>query len=298
MTVAPQTITVTGANGFIGRHLCDHFRRQGWQVRGLVRDTSSYPFGEKGIELHRCDLPDTLDDASLRGADVVAHLAYMMRFTNLEAARRVNDLGTRRVLERGQALGVGRFVFLSSQSAHARAESYYGRSKLELEKLFTPQRDVIVRSGLVVARSGDGLFHRMCNMVRTARVIPLFGGGRQPIQTLHVDDLCAGISAALDRDLAGTFSLSEPGAIEMRAFFKAIAARLGKKPLFVPFPMGPALLALRLIEACRIPFPVSSENLLGMKCLQATDTRQDLARLGITARDALQSLDETLGSGR
>jgi len=41
------------------------------------------------------------------------------------------------------------------------------------------------RSGLVVARSGDGPFHHVCDMVRTSKVIPLFGGGRQPIQTIH-----------------------------------------------------------------------------------------------------------------
>ena len=248
------------------------------------------------MRLFRCELPEALDEAALDRAEVLVHLAYMTRFTDRDAARRVNDLGTRLVIERSRARGVNRFLFLSSQSAHEEAQSYYGRSKLELEKLFSLDRDVVIRSGLVLAKEGDGLFHRMCHMVRTSRVIPLFGGGRQPIQTIHVDDLCAGITSAIEKGLAGVFSLSEPGSLTMRELLEAIASRLGRKSFFVPFPMGPALLALRLIEGLGIPFPVSSENLLGMKCLRATDTRPDLERLGITARDAQRSLDYALGA--
>ena len=74
----------------------------------------------------------------------------------------------------------------------------------------------------------------------------------------------------------------------------SIAARLGKKPVFVPFPIPPALVVLRVVEGLRIPFPVSSENLLGLKCLRASDTTRDLERLGIRARPAEESLDEAL----
>ncbi len=291
----PRSIAITGAAGFIGRHLCDHFRRLGWEVRGLVRNTEACPFAEKGVRLFACDLPDKLDRAGLEGASVLVHCAYMTRFTDLAQAHRVNDLGTRRIIEVGRAAGVGRFVFLSSQSAHEEAQSYYGRSKLALEKLFSPERDTIFRSGLVLGKSGDGLFHRMCDKIRHARVIPLFGGGHQPIQTIHVEDLCRAVETAVAKNIAGLFTIAEPRVLEMGQLLRAIAARLGRRPFFVPFPIPPMLVFLRALEKLHIPFPVSSENLLGLRCLRPTDTTADLRRLGITVRGTGESLDEILG---
>ena len=36
-----KKILVTGATGFIGRHLCDHLLGSGFLVRALVRESSS-----------------------------------------------------------------------------------------------------------------------------------------------------------------------------------------------------------------------------------------------------------------
>jgi nucleoside-diphosphate-sugar epimerase len=291
---AAKTIAVTGASGFIGRHVCEHFSRLGWNVRALVRSTSTYPFDEPGIELVACDLPDRLDDARLSGVDALVHGAYMTRFVDLASAERVNRLGTERVLEAVRRAAIPKVLFISSQSAHERAQSYYGRSKLELERLFGAN-DVVFRSGLVIGKKGDGLFHRMCHTLERAKVVPLFGGGHQPLQTVHVDDFAKAVEAALVRELSGRFVIAHPEALEMRAFFRAIAARLGARPLFVPFPIAPMLLLLRLVERLRIPLPVSSENLLGLKCLRADDTRPDLEKLGITLRDTATTLDDVLG---
>jgi len=292
---AGAAVAVTGATGFIGRHLCDHLRRRGWEVRAMARETSSCPFAEEGIRAFKCNLPDEVDPAALAGARAVVHCAYMMRFTDLASAHRVNDLGTRKILEMSRAAGAEQFVFLSSQSAHEEAESYYGKSKFELEKLLDPRRDLILRSGLVLGKEGQGLFHRMADMVAKSKAIPLFGGGRQPLQTVHVDDLCAAVSSALSRRLTGLYTVAEPHPVEMGEFLRRVAARLGKKPIFVPFPMAPALLFLRAVERLRIPFPVSSENLLGLKCLRSSDTRADMEALGVRLRSTEEALDEILG---
>jgi len=295
---AGAAVAVTGATGFIGRHLCDHLRRAGWEVRAMARDASSCPFTEKGIRAFKCNLPDEVDPAALEGARAVVHCAYMMRFTDLASAHGVNDLGTRKILEMSRAAGAERLVFLSSQSAHEEAESYYGKSKLELEKLLDPRRDLIIRSGLVLGKAGSGLFHRMADMVAKSRVIPLFGGGHQPLQTVHVEDLCSAISSALSRGLTGLYTVAAPHPVEMGEFLRMVASRLGKKPIFVPFPMAPALLFLRGVERLRIPFPVSSENLLGLKCLRSSDTSADLDALGVKLRSTEEALDEILGKPR
>lgn len=283
-----RTIAVTGANGLLGSALCEHLARQGFQVRALVRDTAAYPWKQPGIERFHLALPGQLDAAALKGADAVIHCAYMTRFTSLEAARQVNEEGTRQLLRASREAGVPRFIFISSTSAHAEAESYYGRSKFALERELDPSRDLALRPGLIV---GDtGLFQRMRATIRKLPVVPVFGGGRQVIQTVHIDDLVRGIEAALDRGLTGLLTVAEPGGVTLRELFLSMAAQLGRRRFILPLPYAPVLLALRMVEKLRLPLPVSSENLLGMRGLRHVPSEADLARLGLRARSAAESL--------
>ncbi len=108
---------VTGATGFLGRHLVAQLAEQGWHVIALCRDhfkTAHLPEGVKVV------LGDITDAASLdkipAGADVVFHTAAS---TNTWKARnheqtRINVDGTGHVLEMAIRKGVPRFVHTSS----------------------------------------------------------------------------------------------------------------------------------------------------------------------------------------
>ena len=120
MSGSAPAIAVTGASGFIGRHLCARFARAGWPTRALVRRPELYEPPAPGIRAFACDLPDRIDPEALRGAGVVIHCAYVTRHTSLEEAARVNDLGTRRLLETSRAAGVERFGARALQSCSQR----------------------------------------------------------------------------------------------------------------------------------------------------------------------------------
>src|SRR3990172_4264499 len=260
---ASKTILVTGATGFLGRHLCDYFQRKGDTVRGLVRRTNVYPFTEPGIALFKGNLPDEIDAAAFDGADIVIHAAYYTaRLTSIEEAHHVNHDGTMRVYQMSKSTGVRQFVFISSTGSHAEAESYYGKSKFTLEQLMDPSKDLIIRPGLIIGSGEDGTFNRMKESLRKSGVVPIFDGGHQILQTIHVDDLCKAIDLATEKKLTGTLVVAEPQGLEVRDFFKLIAAGLNKRCILVPLPMGLFLAVLRIIEKLHIPFPLSSENLL------------------------------------
>jgi nucleoside-diphosphate-sugar epimerase len=291
--VSGRAAAVTGASGLVGRALAARLAARGWDVRALVRDPTA-PVEPAGVRAGRCDLPDTLDESLLAGADAVVHCAYATRETDPARARRVNEDGTRRLLEAARRAGVGRFVFVSTVAAHPDAPNYYARSKHALEGLCDPGRDLVVRPGLVLAREGRGIFHMMRDVARRTHVIPLFGGGRQPLQTVHLDDLCEGIVRALERDVTGAVNIAEPAPLTMKAFLRAMVARLGVRCLFVPLPFAPVLAGLRAVEALRVPFPLRVESLLAIKGLRRVPVADDLRRLDLTVRSAEESLAAVL----
>jgi nucleoside-diphosphate-sugar epimerase len=284
-------VVVTGASGSLGRHLCAHLARRGTEVRALVRDPAAFARLLPDVRAARCDLPDVLDESVLAGAAAVVHCAYATRTTDLDEARRVNEDGTRRLLEASRRAGVPHFVFVSTIAATADAPSYYARSKYTLEQLLDPARDAIVRPGLILAREGQGLFQQMRDVARRTHVLPLFGGGRQPLQTVHVDDVCEAIARVIERDLTGAFNVAEPAPGTMAEFLRAMTSRAGIRCRFLPLPFGPVLAAVRVFERLRLPFPLKSESLLGLRALRAVPVADDLARLGLTVRPASESLE-------
>jgi nucleoside-diphosphate-sugar epimerase len=106
----PATVVITGANGFIGRHLHDRLVREGIAVRGV--DLLADP--ARGVVAGSITAPAAWSDL-LVGADAVVHTAALVsNVAPLEQAWTVNVLGTARVLEAAAAAGVGHVVHLSS----------------------------------------------------------------------------------------------------------------------------------------------------------------------------------------
>jgi nucleoside-diphosphate-sugar epimerase len=288
------TIAITGASGYLGSHLCREFLSRGWCVRAGVRDPRKLDLSDPNLVPFRCHLPDEIDETLLSEADACIHAAYTTRFTSLAEAQRVNEQGTKKVLAVFRRKNPGQFVFISSCSAHPLARSYYGRSKLMLEGLLNPESDLVLRLGLVLGKGG--LFGRLLDSVRRSRFIPVFDGGRQIIQTIHVKDSCRAIALAIETRVTGKIILAHPKGITMRDLLEIIAQRLGKKPVFLPLPTAPALALLKMTEAFRIRLPLSSENLLGLMSSVFQDSRESLARLGIELRSTRESIEDLMGS--
>lgn len=289
-----SAVVVTGASGLLGRALATRLARGGWEVRALVRKPAALAATLPGVRAAWCDLPNAIDESVLTGSAAVVHCAYATRETNLARARRVNEEGTRALLEASRRAGVPRFVFVSTVAAAEKAPNYYARSKYELERLLDPTRDLIVRPGLILSREGHGIFQQMRDIARRLHVLPLFGGGGQPLQTVHLDDLCEGIVRALDRGLTGALNVAEPDPPTMGDFLRMMTERMGVRCRFVRLPFPPVLAMLYTLEALRLPFPLRSESLLAIRGLQCLPVADDLGRVGLTVRTAAQSLADVL----
>ena len=292
-TDARAAIGVTGARGFIGAHLTAQLAAGGRTVRAFVRTPGSAL--RAGITEHRFVLPDGIEERDFEALPVIVHGAFVEYGPEHRDADRVNRAGTERLIAIARRNGA-RIVFLSTLSAHEGARSHYGRNKLELEALFDPTRDCVLRLGLVLGNGG--LFGSMVELIRGARVIPLAGGGRQPIQTLWMGDLLQAIEHVVDREIAGRYALAAPEVHTLRELHETVMRGLRLNRPLVPVPLGLIELGAMALETLRVPFPIRRENVLGLRALRAFDTAADLRALGIERPLPLgESVRRLLASG-
>lgn len=166
--VSAKRVLVTGASGFVGRHVVERLVRAGHSVVGCGSQTASVSSVAGEIEHHRVDLRDGDAVAALVRAvrpDWVVHLAAVafVADENVDAFYEVNLLGTRRLLAALAASpGLERALVVSSASVYGHGDGRlltekapiapvndYGVSKAAMEQVCSLFAD---RVPIVVAR--------------------------------------------------------------------------------------------------------------------------------------------------
>ena len=274
-----RVIGITGAAGFIGSRLVEHFAGRGWRVRALQR-TPEKGAAIAGVTRHAFRMPDLVEPRDFEGLSALVHAAVAEWKPGSPDSDRANLEGTRGLLAAARAASVPRVVFLSTLSAHDQALSHYGRNKLAVEALFDPARDTVLRLGLVMDRSG-GLFGTMVETFRSSRVVPMVDGGRQPIQTLAMDDLVRIVERVIEQGLRRTLRRRDPEVLHLRDLYETLRRATPRPPMLVPVPLGLVSFGAGLLETLRVPSPVTRENVLGLQALRAFDTAPSLQRLGV-----------------
>lgn len=123
---------MTGAAGFLGRHVVAALRRRGHEVRALVRPGGEV---EDGVEAFRADLRTHPElGAAFDGVDVLVHLAARVAGTDEERFQST-VVGTERLLAGMAGSGTPRVVLASSYAVYdwsrARGRVLDERSPLE-----------------------------------------------------------------------------------------------------------------------------------------------------------------------
>jgi nucleoside-diphosphate-sugar epimerase len=281
-----KTVVITGANGFLGSALVKHFKQDGWHVIALARNAHKY--STPGVVYVEYDLSKPFDASVFAGANYLVHTAYVKSDNKHPDALNINVEGAKRLLKASRQYKLTKNIFISSMSAHSGAESTYGKQKLAVEKLFKGPDCAIIRAGLIMGNGG--MVGQMSDFMKSKHVVPLIGGGKQPLQVVAIYDLVHVIEIILEKNQSGTLTIATPEVYTYKAFYKALSKHLGIVVLFIPIPFAFLLGMIKLTTFLHLPLSINEDNALGLKNLRSAKTADDLHTLHIK----LDNLDQIL----
>lgn len=298
-------ILLTGASGFVGRHLLRSLAQAGYAVRAATRQSSQIPSTD-GIEVvHVPNFEHGVDWAqALAGVTAVVHLAALahtpMGVTD-QHYDLINRAATEALARAAAKAGVAHFVFVSSIRAqcgpsadHVVDETddpcpvdAYGRSKLAAEAAVVAAGIpcTIFRPVLIYGPHVGGNMEKL--MALAALRLPLpFGGLENRRSLLAVDNLNAAIRFTLGRPPAAQdiYVVADPEPLSIADILTALRAATGRRPglLALPAPLVLGLCRLAgtgLWERLGASLVVDPGKLIGAGWRPVTDARTALAAM-------------------
>lgn len=129
----PFHLAVTGGTGFVGKMTVELACAQGHNLNALTRRPQEVCEGVTWIH-GALDRDDSLE-ALMAGADAVVHIAGVVNAPDRASFAAGNTTGTLAVVRAARAVGVKRFVHVSSLAAREPKLSHYGWSKHRAERI-------------------------------------------------------------------------------------------------------------------------------------------------------------------
>jgi nucleoside-diphosphate-sugar epimerase len=282
-------IAITGATGYIGQRLVRAALEAGHEVLALSRE----PVRRAGLTWQAFELADTAPLSLPEDTGAVFHLAAETQ--QATGAGEIELAAARRLIDAASAVRAG-FVFVSSQAAQADAPTAYGRIKWQIELLTLAAGGHVVRPGLVYGGPEQGLFGRLCALVRRQPLLPAFVPAPL-VQPVHIDDLVKALLTCLTQAPSSVHCVAAPEGVSFTRFLQVLAVeRTGRRLIGVPVPTVLVRIASRLLGPA-LSSKLGLDRLRSLFALPRRETTIDLQNLGLTLRPLRDGMTRS-GCGR
>lgn len=314
-------VMVTGATGFVGRHVLRELVTKGHMPVCLVRDRNRFleQAAELGKDRYEAVGGDLFDDQalaqSLAGADACVHIVGIIfeRPLLCQTFERIHVEGTRRVVEACKAAGVKRIVHMSALGTRPNAASAYHQSKWRAE-------GIVKDSGLdwtifrpSIIHGPDGEFMRLMKSFVSETVvpafgifpapmpvIPYFGDGQHKLQPVSVRDVAECFVSALSKPgtVGKIYELGGPEAMSWKELYRTCREKIPGAKMWKPM-VGQPVWAAKLMARTLMKLPMlpnymrfNVDQVIMSQEDSICDTRPVERDFGIQMRDFRQELSE------
>jgi nucleoside-diphosphate-sugar epimerase len=261
---------ITGGSGFLGINLTRYLLDKGHEV--ICYDIADFDYPERDrITFIKADIRDRAAlDRAMPGVHIVVHTAAALPLYSKEDIYTTDVIGTRNVVEAAHQAGVERLIHISSTAVYGIPDHHpiyeddplhgvgpYGEAKIEAERICLEYRQKgmcipIIRPKSFIGPERLGVFALLYDWARDGRSFPVLGNGKNRYQYLDVEDLCDAIylCATLPRERVNdTFNIGAKEFGTVAEDFQAVLDYAGHGKKVKPFPAGPVILGLRILEA-------------------------------------------------
>jgi NADH dehydrogenase len=230
-------ILLTGATGVVGSALLPELLAEGHVVRCMVRDPGRLGADRVRVQLSLADLGDPRGlRHAVRGTDTVIHLAAAIRDQPPRRLEEINGLGTYRLLQAAERVGVKRFIFFSAIGATRHQRTRFFRSKALAERAVEGSQldTTIVAPSIVYDR--DDSWIRLMRRLALLPVLPLSGRGRAVFEPIWARDVARAVLASLESG-PERIELAGPERLSYRQIARLVAETSGRERPLVPLPL-------------------------------------------------------------
>lgn len=241
-----REVIVLGGSGFLGRRVVRALQAQGHSVAvgtrfpdKLAQLSDTWDREVRPIQIDLRD-PGSIGLA-LSGAGAVINCIGLYVETRGDSFQGVHVAAARQIAMAVKAAGDCRLVQLSGIGACSRSFSAYVRARAQGEEAV---RDAcpdatILRPSAIFSRDG-AFFGDLDAIVRRLPIVPLFGDGGTRLQPVYVGDVADAVCRALrQEDATGrVYELGGPEVFTYREILTRLAARAGRRRLFLPMPFA------------------------------------------------------------
>lgn len=249
-------VAVTGATGFLGRHLVRALASDGWTVRVLARrDIVDTDWAGLDLQVVIGGLSDRAAlDRLCAGAAVVIHVAGLIKARSRAEFDRTNIEGARAVALSAQAAG-SRLIVVSSLAAREPGLSDYAASKRggeEAARAVVGETLTIVRPPAIYG-PGDMETLGLFKAAQSAPILPVLDPQAR-IGMVHVEDAAAQIAGLALRHATGVFALSDArrAGYSWTELMQSAAHAVGREPRLVRVPDWTIKAIARLSEGASL----------------------------------------------
>ena len=261
-------IIITGASGFIGRHLVHYFDQMGHQVVALSRNPektqSQFHSGVTCLPFKMHDPSTWLDELAdanviinLIGENIMRHpwtRSYKKKLRN----SRIDSVMT--IFKALQDAKPQKITFIQ-----ASAVGYYGNTSIPVDEQAAPGNDFLARLTYDWERATDAIADLGVRRIITrfgailgkdggalAKLIPIYkgflggtiGSGEQSFSWMHIEDLQHAMAFIVEKEaLRGVFNFVSPKPVSQKELNRTLAEVL-RRPAFWRIPELPVKLLL------------------------------------------------------
>ena len=257
-------IAITGATGFLGRHLVARLGSK--NIKCLVRKEDH---GLKNIKTVKGDLSDKKAlDNFVKNAKIVMHLAAIIDHKDKEQYKRVNIDGTKNLINACKKNKVKRIIFVSSMASTKSHLDDYGKSKSEAEKLLLNSGlDVtILRPSFIYGKDSNSM-KKLLEFLHKFKVIPIVGNGEYKFRPVHVDDVVKSIILCINNksSVGKTYNILGKTELTFNEFIDLVCKKYNIKKRKVHIPISICLPISSIGSLITKNFPLKKTFVLSIK---------------------------------